>query len=89
MQTNHEENSEEWRWTMSFSLPKWVPVVMWYALVLFLGAVGGYLLHSINVAVDENTAYNAGYAEGTATCHEPTRLQKGTNAVSGWLSGRD
>lgn len=89
MQTNHEENSEEWRWTMSFSLPIWVPVVMWYALVLFLGGIGGYLVHSINVAVDENRSYDAGFIEGKETCNQPTRLEKGTKAFSGWLSGRD
>lgn len=88
MRTSHEENSEEWRWTMSFSLPKWVPVVMWYALVLFVGGAGGYLVHATNVAVDENRAYDAGFVEGEASCNAPTRLEKGTKAFSGWLSDR-
>lgn len=89
MRTEHTENKDEWRFNMSFALPKWVPAAIWYATILFIGGVVGYFTHSLNIHADETSAYNAGVQDGTASCNQPTRLQRGTKAFSGWLSDRD
>jgi len=89
MKTEKHHNSDEWRWSIQFSLPKWLPVLFWYLCTFSFGCLMGWFVHGGQIIANENAAYQAGYEDGKTSCSAPTRLEKGAKAFTGWLSDRD